>query len=347
MSNLLVLKQNLHWHFFVFAILFIPFLFLMSLTLGSVQYGFDQTISCLVGECNDSVIEDIVWKLRMPRTIAAIVGGGGLALAGTLLQSLFRNPLASPGILGITSGASLGVALLTMGGLSMGVSAYALGFESIFVTALVGALLTTFLIMNIARFVSNTTTLLLVGLMITWIMTSIISVLGFLAQFHNLQVFYVWTLGSFSGITWDSLGYLAIIVPATSIVSYVLYKRLDASLLGENYATSMGVNAKSLRKNVIILSSVLAAIVTSIAGPVGFIGIAGPYLARLVTNSGTHRIIIPASIIFGALLTLGADILARIVMPPMDLPISVITAVIGAPLVISFLVRRKGEGLSQ
>lgn len=343
----MLVERKQHRFFVFFAIFLIPIILLSGISLGSVKFSIEESLSCVLGQCKDSTTEDIIWKIRIPRTLSAIIGGAGLALAGTLLQSLFRNPLAGPGILGITSGASLGVAVLIMGGITVGVTAYSYGFEILFTAALVGALLTTMLIIGMTRFVSNTTTLLLVGLMINWILGSIISVLGILAQHQSLQVFYAWTLGSFSGIMWESVYFLYAIVSLMAITCFFIHRRLDASLLGDDYATSMGVNINSLRKIVVVLSSVLAAVVTAVAGPVGFIGISGPYLARLATSSGSHKIIIPTAILFGGLLTAGADILARILMPPIDLPVSIITAAIGAPLIIMLLIKRKGEGISQ
>ena len=342
---MLIQKQKQYYVFL--AILLIPLVLFSGITLGSVKFAIEESIGCIFDNCKDQVTEDIIWKIRLPRTLAAFIGGAGLALSGTLLQSLFRNPLAGPGILGITSGASLGVAVLVLGGVTAGVAAYSFGLEALFAAALIGSLLSTMLIIGMIRFVANTTTLLLVGLMINWVLGSIISVLGILAQHQNLQVFYAWTLGSFSAVSWESIQLLYIIIPMAAITCYAIHRRLDASLLGENYAVSMGVNTKSLRKIIVVLSSVLAAIVTAVAGPVGFIGIAGPYLARLTTTSGSHKVIIPAAIVYGGLLTAGADILARIIMPPVDLPISIITSAIGAPLIITLLIKRKGEGLSQ
>jgi len=343
----MLLQQKNHSYFVIIAVILIPLIIFSGLSLGSVKYAFENAVSCFVGKCQDKVMENIIWKIRIPRTLAAIIGGAGLAVAGTLLQALFRNPLASDSILGISSGASLAVALLIMGGMSLGFQLYSQSLEAIFIASFAGAILTMLVIMAIIPALSNTTTLLLVGLMISFVLSSIISVLGIMAEAANLQVFYTWTLGSFSGITWSALNYLYIIIPSTILASYMIYKSLDASLLGEGYATSIGVRSKSLRNKVVILSSVLSAVVIATAGPVGFIGIAGPYLARLTTRSGSHRITIPVSAIFGALITGGADIVARIIMPPIDLPISSITAVIGAPLIISILIRKKGEGLSQ
>lgn len=343
----MLVERKHHRYFVSLAITLIPIILLSGVSLGSVKFSIEETMSCILAECMDTTTEDIIWKIRMPRTLSAIAGGAGLALAGTLLQSLFRNPLAGPGILGITSGASLGVAILIMGGTTVGITAYSYGFEILFTAALVGALLTTILIIGMTRFVSNTTTLLLVGLMINWVLGSIISVLGIMAQHQSLQVFYAWTLGSFSGIMWESVHFLYAVVFVIAITCFFIHRSLDASLLGEDYATSMGINASSLRKIVVVLSSILAAVVTAVAGPVGFIGIAGPYLARLATTSGSHKVIIPTAILFGGLLTASADILARIIMPPIDLPISIITAAIGAPLIIILLIKRKGEGISQ
>lgn len=342
-----MLVQKSKQHYFVVLILvIIPLTLLTGISFGSIQFTIQESLLCVFGECNDQTMKDVIWKLRIPRTLSAFVSGAGLSLSGVLLQSLFRNQLASSGILGITTGASLGVALLVMGGLSVGISVYSHDFGTIFGVALAGSLLVTILIISMIRFVANTTSLLLVGLMVNWMLGSIISILGILAQQQNLQLFYTWTLGSFSGITWDSTRYLYIIIPSVAIASFLIHKKLDAFLLGEDYASSMGVSTKRLQRLSIILSSVLAAIVTAIAGPVGFIGIAGPYLARLTARSGSHKTIIPLSILYGALLTTCADILARTVMPPIDLPITIITTMVGAPVVVLLLVKRKGEGIS-
>jgi iron complex transport system permease protein len=339
-----VQRKKQHY-FVVFISTIIPIVLFGGTSLGSIQFALHDSLFCVFGDCKDQIMEDVIWKLRIPRILAAFVGGAGLSLSGVLLQSLFRNQLASPGILGITTGASLGVAMLVMGGLSLGISIYSHDLGSLFGVALIGSLLTTLLIISMIRFVANTTSLLLVGLMINLVLGSVISVLGVLAQQQNLQFFYMWTLGSFSGMTWDSIHYLYAVVPIVAAVTFLVHKKLDALLLGDSYATSMGINTKHLQKVIVGLSSILTAIVTATAGPIGFIGIAGPYLARLTTNSGSHKTIILLSILYGSFLTTGADILARTIMPPIDLPITIITSIIGAPLVILLLVKRKGEGL--
>ena len=330
---------------FVAAFL-IPLFLVLGIVLGSVSFSAQEIVQCIFDNCDDTTA-DILWKIRLPRTIGALIGGAGLAVSGLLLQSLFRNPLAGPGILGITSGASFGVAVLVMGGVSAGVGIALIGVESIFVAALGGSFLTTLLLLSLVRFLANSTTLLLVGLMINWIIGSAIAVLGILAQQQNLQLFYVWTLGSFAPTTIHSIYFMvSIIIPAIA-VSIFYYKKLDASLLGDDYAKSIGVNIKSLQKFSIVVSSVLVAAVTSVAGPIGFIGIAGPYLARLTSKSGSHRMIIPLAIVYGSLLTVIADIAARLILKPIDLPITIITALIGGPIVIFMLVKKRGEGLSQ
>lgn len=338
--------QSRRQNFILVSVALIPLILFAGLGFGSAKISLYETLNCLVGNCLDQTTKNIVWDIRLPRMLASLISGAGLALAGTLLQSLFRNPLADAGILGITSGASLGVAILIMGGLSVGIAAYSHGFESIFAVALIGSILTTLFVIAMIRFVANSTSLLLVGIMINWILGSMISILGILAQYQNLQVFYTWTLGSFAGITWNSLTYLYIVIPLAAVSSYVIYKRMDAILLGESYAATMGIKIRSLRRLAIVLSSTLVAVITATAGPVGFIGIAGPYLARLTVNSGSHRIIIPLSLIYGALLAACADIVARTIMAPIDIPISIVTAMIGSPLIVSLLIKRKGEGLS-
>ena len=328
------------------AVFLIPLFLILGIVLGSVSFSVKEIVQCIFDNCDDTTA-DILWKIRFPRTIGALIGGAGLAVSGLLLQSLFRNPLAGPGILGITSGASFGVAVLVMSGVSAGIGISLIGVESIFAAALGGSFLTTLLLLGLIRFLANPITLLLVGLMINWIIGSAIAILGILAQQQNLQLFYVWTLGSFAPTTLHSIYFMLSVILPTIAASIFYYKRLDASLLGEDYAKSIGVNTKSLQKFSIVLSSILVAAVTSIAGPVGFIGIAGPYLARLTSKSGSHRIIIPLAIVYGSLLTVIADIVARLVLRPVDLPITIITALIGGPIVIFMLVKKRGEGLSQ
>lgn len=330
----------------VAGIVLLPLILVLGIVLGSVAFSAKEIVLCLFDHCDDTTA-DILWKIRLPRTAGALIGGAGLAVSGLLLQSLFRNPLAGPGILGITSGASLGVAILVMSGILSGIGITVIGIESIFAVALASSTLTTFLLLALVRFLSNTTTLLLVGLMINWMMGSVIAILGILAQQQNLQLFYVWTLGSFAPTTLHSVYFMMFVITPTVVAGIFYYKRLDASLLGDNYAKSIGVNTKSLQKFSILLSSILVSVVTSVAGPVGFIGIAGPYLARLTSRSGSHRIILPLAMVYGALLAGIADIAARMVLSPVDLPITIITALIGGPIVVFMLVKRRGDGLSQ
>ncbi len=341
-----MLSEKRHNKLAFIAIFLISLFLILGIVLGSVSFSVRDIVQCIFESCDDTTA-DILWKIRLPRTIGALIGGASIAVSGLLMQSLFRTPLADPGILGITSGASFGVALLVMGGISTGIGIALIGIEILFVVALTGSFLTMLLLLCLIRFVANTTTLLLVGLMMSWIIGSAIAVLGILAQQQNLQLFYVWTLGSFAPTTIHSIYFMALMIIPTIVASIIYYKRLDASLLGEDYAKSIGVNIKSLQKFSIILSSILVAAVTAVAGPVGFIGIAGPYLARLTSQSGSHKTIIPLTIIYGSLLTVIADISARLVLRPVDLPITIITALIGGPIVIFMLVKKRGEGLSQ
>ena len=341
-----MLSEKRHNKLAFITLFLIPLFLILGIVLGSVSFSANDIVQCVFESCDDTTA-NILWKIRLPRTVGSLIGGAGIAVSGLLMQSLFRTPLADPGILGITSGASLGVALLVMGGVSAGIGIALIGIEVLFVAALVGSFLTILLLLGLIRFVANNTTLLLVGLMISWIIGSAIAVLGILAQQQNLQLFYVWALGSFAPTTIHSIYFMSFMIIPTIAASVIYYKRLDASLLGEDYAKSIGVNIKSLQKFSIILSSILVAAVTAVAGPVGFIGITGPYMARLTSQSGSHKIIIPLTIVYGSLLTVVADISARLILRPVDLPITIITALIGGPIVIFMLVKKRGEGLSQ
>jgi len=324
--------------FVLFGLLLALFLTL-NIAFGSVQIPLKDLYKVIFGlEFND-IYNNVIWGIRFPRASAAILGGAALAVSGLLLQIFFRNPIVDPYVLGVSSGATLIVAILMLTGFSLGMGAIPPYLLS--VAALVGALAVVILIVAISGRVKQVVTLLVIGLMIGYVCSAVSNILVAFANKENLHNFVLWTLGSFSGFGWDEVIILAIAGGALMIIAYLLCKSLNALLLGESYAQSMGVNIKTLRIFIVLISSALAALVTAFAGPVAFIGLAAPHLARLTLGTSDNKILIPATILLGALVTTLCDFLARITFSPVELPISAVSSLIGAPIVIVLLMKRR------
>jgi iron complex transport system permease protein len=314
--------------------------FLMNIGLGSVKIGVDQVARILLGQdIGNEMYWSVIMKIRLPRAIAAVSGGASLAVAGLLLQIFFRNPIVEPFVLGISSGSTMVVGLIVLGGLH-------LGFKSItpyvmFGGAFAGALMVMLVVIIVARKVKNIVTLLVVGLMAGYLCSAVTGILIAFAEKEKLHNFIMWTMGSFSGFTWTQV----YVVSAISIVfltaAYLMCKPLNAMLLGEKYAKSMGVGIKKFRILIVLISSVLTAAITAFAGPIAFIGLAVPHIARLTFGTSDNRILIPAVILTGTLMAGLCDLMARMVLSPVELPLSVVTSFIGAPIVVFLLLRRK------
>jgi iron complex transport system permease protein len=271
--------------------------------------------------------------------LGAVLGGAALAVSGLLLQVFFRNPIVGPFVLGISSGASFTVALAMLGSYLIGVTV--VSSLTLSLAAFIGALMVMGVVLMVASKVRDIITLLVIGLMTGYVASALSSFLIAFAQSENVHRFVIWTMGSFSGFRWEEVRLLAIIGIILLIASYLLAKPLNAFLLGEDYARSMGVNVKRFRYMVVFISCALAAIVTAFAGPVAFIGLAVPHLARLSLGTSDNRILIPASILAGAMITSLCDLLARMLFAPVELPVSATTAIFGAPMVIFFLIKGK------
>lgn len=315
------------------------FSLILSIALGSVSIPLKDLCQVLFGQGNNSVDKTVIWDIRLPRALAAVFGGAALAVSGLLLQIFFRNPIVDPYVLGVSSGATLVVALFMLTGLSMGMGSVSPFFLT--VAALIGALGVVVLVMTIANRVKNVVTLLVIGLMIGYFCSAVVNILMTFAEKENLHNFILWTLGSFSGFGWVEVEILALAGGALLGAAYLLCKPLNALLLGEDYAQSMGVNIKKLRISTVLISSALTALVTAFAGPVAFIGLASPHLARLMLGTSDNKILIPATILLGATVTTLCDLLARISFSPVELPISAVTSLLGAPIVISLLMKRR------
>ena len=310
---------------------------LLNIALGSVNVPLGETVKVLFG--GNSTFRQIILGIRLPRAIGALMGGASLAVAGLLLQVFFRNPIVEPFVLGISSGASFFVSLLLLGSYYFG--AVSVGTLSLSAAAFIGAFLVMLIVLSVANKVRDIITILVVGLMAGYLVSALSSFLTAFAQSENVHRFVMWSLGSFSSFTWKEVQLLSIAGSVLLVGSYLMAKPLNAFLLGEDYAASMGVNIKTFRYIVIFLSCALAAVVTAFAGPVAFIGLAVPHMARLALGTSDNRVLIPACILAGALVTGVCDLGARLLFAPIELPISATTALFGAPMVIFFLIKGK------
>jgi len=324
--------------------------FLLSLTLGSVEIPLRDIARILVGEePARQTWTTIVLKFRLPKAITATLAGAALAVAGLQMQTLFRNPLADPFVLGINSGASLGVALVVLSVGVAGVSATSmlaglglLGNFGLTLAASLGAGLVLGLMLFVARRVPSTTTLLIMGLMVGYAAAALVSLLLYFSIAERIQAYINWTFGSFGGVTWSQLHALIPTVLLALAVAMTLAKPLNALLLGETYAQTMGLNVRRARLAIILSAAVLAGAVTAFCGPIGFLGIAVPHLARNLFRSSDHRLLLPACALLGALLALVADIIAQMPGTQTVLPLNAVTALIGAPVVAWVILRRGG-----
>lgn len=313
--------------------------FSASISWGSTPIPFKRILKILGGaEIENAAVETIVWDIRMPRTIAALIGGAALGVSGLLLQILFRNPVVDAFVLGISSGSGLAVGLVMLAGITFGLGSN-LPFLVI-LAALVGALLVMLVVLNLAHRLPNLVSLLVVGLFFGYLCSAVNSFLMAFAQREQLQSYLNWSFGSFSGFTWPQVGILtAIALPAVGY-SFLLSKPLNALLLGEDYARSIGVEHLGLRRRIVWVTSILTAIVTAYAGPVAFVGLAVPHLGRLVFKTADNRMLIPAILLLGAIITGVCDLGARTLLSPIELPLTSVTSLFGAPLVIYLVMRR-------
>ena len=314
--------------------------FLLDVALGSVHIPVKEVIKVLFTP--DSVNESwiyIVEKIRLPKALTAIIVGCGLSVSGLQMQTLFRNPLAGPSVLGITAGASLGVALvmLSAGSITSLYTIKELGISGswlIIIASSLGAALIMVIIVSISSSLKDNVIVLIVGVMIGNITLSIISIWQYFSSPELIKDYLMWTFGSLGGVTGNQLLILATVVFAGLVISFLSSKLLDALLLGDNYARSMGLTVQRARLLIVLSTSVLAGGITAFCGPIGFIGIAVPHLARALFNTSNHRILIPACCLVGTVLMLICDIVAQLPGSQTVLPINVITALVGSPVVI-------------
>ena len=318
--------------------------FVVNISLGSVLIPLEETLNALQGKPTQTESwYYIIWNYRIPKGFTAILVGGGLALSGLVMQTLFRNPLAGPFVLGISSGASLGAAVLIMG-TSLFSSMLVWEFAndiSMALAASIGSFLVLLVVMTVASKIKDTMALLIIGLMFGSITAAIVSVLSYFSDAERLQQFIFWSFGSVGNLTWQQLALLFALVFIGVILCILSIKPLNTLLLGERYAQSMGINIKKSRYIVILATGLLAGSVTAFAGPIAFVGLAVPHLARQIFNTSNHKVLVPAVLICGAILMLLCDILAQLPGSAKVLPINAITSILGAPVVIWLLVRKR------
>lgn len=320
--------------------------FILNLLLGSVSIPVDNIIDILLGRDNDNLIwRNIILKSRLPQSLTAMMAGAGLAVSGLLMQTVFRNPLAGPSVLGISSGASLGVACVVLLSGSIGGVALSklgvIGEVTITLSAIIGSLLIMALIAFVAQKVRGNVTLLIMGVMIGYIANAIIGALKFFSAEEDIRAYVIWGLGSFSRVSGGQTSVFILLMLLLLPLSFFLIKSLNLLLLGDSYAQNLGLNIKRARLLVIGCSGVLVAVVTAYCGPIVFLGLAVPHICRGLFHTSNHTVILPASLLGGASLALLCNLIAR--MPGFEgaLPVNSVTALVGAPVVMWVLFKRR------
>ena len=322
-------------------------LMIVNLLIGSVRIPVADVCRILMGGDGNEIWFNIIFQSRLPQALTAIVAGAGLAVSGLQMQTVFRNPLAGPSVLGISNGAALGVAFVVLmsgriGGVALSRLGY-LGDAARSVAAIIGALAVMLLIVWIAQKVKGNVTLLIIGVMIGYLANAIIGVLKFLSPEEDVKAFVVWGLGSFSRVSGDEMVLFVVLMCILLPLSCLLVKSMNLLLLGDRYAANLGLNIRQARMLVIVCSGVLVAIVTAYCGPIMFIGLAVPHLARAIFRTSDHRVLMPATMLCGAALALVCNLIAR--MPGFEgaLPVNSVTALVGAPVIAVVLFGRRRD----
>lgn len=319
-------------------------LFFVNISLGSVAIPFQDIFSILLGETSTKESwQVIIINFRIPKAITAVMVGSGLSVSGLLMQTLFRNPLAGPFVLGISSGASLGVAFLILGSSLFGgfLLTSSLTHWTLPIAASLGAFLVLSAVIIAANSVRNTMSILIIGLMFGSFTSAIISVLAYFSEASKLQQFLFWSFGSLGNLSWNELLVFGVFYFVSMCVILPIIKPLNSLLLGENYAKSLGVNIQKSRNIILLITSLLTGVITAFSGPIAFVGLAVPHLARLFFSTSNHKILIPATAFMGAIVLLICDVIAQMPMSEFTLPINAITSLFGAPIVIWLLIRKK------
>lgn len=330
---------TIRWAILLLALLL---LFALNLSLGSVRIPLAEIWKILLtGKSSEPVFLDIVRDFRLTKALTCVLAGAALAGAGLQMQTLFRNALAGPDVLGLSSGASLAVALLFMSP-ALGVSMLSAPHPFLLsAAASIGCICVLTVMLFVARKLQDHVSLLIVGLMVGALTSSIVSILQYLSKAEEMQVYILWTFGSLGGLNWIEVQLLAIILVAGAGLAFTQVKSLNAWLLGDHYARTLGVNVRRARLLIIISASILTGGVTAFCGPIAFVGLAVPHLTRLLINSHNHKVLLPAVLVGGSILLLFCDIVSHLPGSTYVLPVNALTAMIGAPVVIWIIIRNK------
>ncbi len=334
-------KPRARFWIVLFALLAAFFILIcLNVMLGSVQAPVSDTLRILFGRGGDALYSDVIYKIRLPRMLAGVLLGGALALSGFLLQTFFNNPIAGPYVLGISSGAKLTVALVMVLILGAGKSVSSVALIG---AAFVGAMLSMGFVLLLSQNIRRSAMLIVSGVMLGYIFSAITDFIVTFADDASIVNLHNWSRGSFSGVSWDDVRVMAVVVLITSLLVFFLSKPIGAYQLGESYAKSMGVNVKAFRLALILLSSVLSACVTAFAGPISFVGIAVPHLVKALLKTSRPLLVIPVCFLGGAIFCLVCDLIARTLFSPLELSISSVTAVFGAPVVIAVMLKKRAR----
>jgi iron complex transport system permease protein len=339
-----MLQQQAHTTKILFLSLILLFSFCLNISLGSIQIPFKDILHILIG---NSATKDswqvIILNFRLPKAVTAIIVGSGLSVAGLLMQTLFRNPLAGPFVLGISSGASFGVALFILSSslFSGSLLTNSISNWSLPLAASLGAFLVLSAVIIAANKIKNTMSILIIGLMFGSLTAALISILSYFSEAKQIQQFLFWSFGSLGNLSWPELIIFSTIYTVAILATIIVIKPLNSMLLGENYAKSLGINIKKSRTIILLITSILTGVITAFAGPIAFIGLAVPHIARIIFNTANHKILIPAVLILGAIILLICDVIAQLPASEFTLPINAITSLFGAPIVIWLLIRKK------
>lgn len=335
--------QTYRIHFLV-LILGLVAAFFVNLSIGSVSIPIDEIVSVFIGNgASKETWHYILIDYRLPKAITAILAGGGLAISGLLMQTLFRNPLAGPFVLGLSSGASLGVAVLILGASAFGgfFGTLLLSQWSLVIAAGLGSFLVLLAVLAVTFKIKDTMAILIIGLMFGSVTTAVVSVLSYFSDAEQLQQYIFWSFGSLGNQSWQGVSILSLCFLTGLLLSLFSSKSLNSLLLGENYAKSMGLHIKRTTFIIILATSILAGGITAFVGPIAFVGLAVPHLVRQFFKTANHLVLLPAVLVCGSLLMLICDTIAQLPFSAFTLPINAITSLVGAPVVIWLLVRKR------
>ena len=324
----------------LFALLLLAFI--SDIFTGNASIPVSEAWAALFGTSGDGITDEIILNYRLPKAITAVITGSALSLSGLLMQTLFRNPLAGPDVLGVSAGAGLGVALLTM---LSGTVVYpviaSLGSMAQVIAAIAGAALVLLLILAVSARIKDSITILVLGMIFGYVASAMVTILQSFADPDSLKVFVTWTFGSLGGVTWGKMPLLLTFVLTGTAIAFFMQKALNSLLLGENYAASAGLNIRRTRFLIISIAAIITGAVTAFTGPIAFVGVVIPHFARAFFGTVNHKSILPATLLLGSILMLVCDIVSQIPITNRTLPINAVTAIFGAPMIVWIVLKRK------